>query len=281
MFRPLGFRLSPTVWLLLPAVGILIAIFAYPLAVIVLRSFTEPTVGLQNYTPLLSDGITGIVILRTLRVALIVSVATLIIAYPYAYAMTVVGPRTRNLLIVAVMLPFWTSVMARNFAWFMLMQRRGLLESMFSFFGIDNVVLLRTETGVLISMIQVLLPFMVLPLYSSLSTIDRRLLTAASSLGGTKLNIFFRIYLPLSAPGIIAGVSLVFITSLGFYVTPAVLGTPQQALISQLIALRVNELLDFGGAGAVATIVLGPDADVARVHAQGHLRAGGQDVTHP
>jgi putative spermidine/putrescine transport system permease protein len=170
--------------------------------------------------------------------------------------MTVVGPRTRNLLIVAVMLPFWTSVMARNFAWFMLMQRRGVIESLFSFFGIDNVVLLRTETGVLISMIQVLLPFMVLPLYSSLSTIDRRLLTAASSLGGTGFNIFFRIYLPLSAPGIIAGVSLVFITSLGFYVTPAVLGTPQQALISQLIALRVNELLDFSGAGAVATIVL-------------------------
>jgi putative spermidine/putrescine transport system permease protein len=240
----------------LPAVGLLVVVFAYPLAVIVLRSFTEPAVGLQNYTPLLSDGITVIVILRTLRIALVVAVATLIIAYPYAYTMTVVGPRMRNLLIVAVMLPFWTSVMARNFAWFMLMQRRGPIDSIFSFFGIDNVVLLRTETGVLISMIQVLLPFMVLPLYSSLSTIDRRLLLAASSLGGTKLNVFFRIYLPLSVPGIVAGVSLVFITALGFYVTPAVLGTPQQALISQLIALRINELLDFGGAGAVATVVL-------------------------
>src|SRR5262249_13588313 len=150
---------------------------------IVWRSISEPQLGLGNYIALLHDGVSMTVLLRTLRTALLVGLCTLVIAYPYAYAMTKVAPRARGILTLLVLLPFWTSVMARNFAWYLLEQRGGLIDKTFAAIGIDGVVLLGTVTGVTVAMVQVMLPFMVLPLYSSMSTIDRRLLDAATSLG--------------------------------------------------------------------------------------------------
>ncbi|MFJ6324714.1 MULTISPECIES: ABC transporter permease [unclassified Rhizobium] len=244
------------VWLLLPSTVLLLATFLYPLFSIAVRSFTDPELGLQNYTSLLTDDISIIIILRTLRIAAIVAVVTLLIGFPYAYMLTLVTPRMRAVLMTVALLPFWTSAIARSFAWTLLMQRGGLIETAFSWVGLPGMVLVRTSTGVTIAMAQVLLPYMILPLYSNMRGIDRRLLDAAASMGSPRWRAFLEIYLPLSLPGILAGLSLVFVIALGFYVTPAILGSPQEALVSQLIATRVDTLLDFGGAGALAVIVL-------------------------
>lgn len=245
-----------THWILLPSLALLIGVFLYPLASISLRSFNDPAWGFSNYTSLWTDGVTVVVIIRTIKVAAIVALVTAILAYPYAYTMTLVSPRMRNVLMVIVLLPFWTSVVARNFAWVLLLQRGGPVDVFFSSIGLDGMILLRTSTGVTIAMTQVLLPYMVLPLYANMRTIDRRLLDAATSLGTPRWRAFIDIYIPLSLPGLLAGISLVFVMSLGFYVTPAILGSPQEALASQLIAERISTVLDFGGASALAVIVL-------------------------
>lgn len=247
---------SISAWILLPSLLLLLGVFLYPLLSIAARSFTDPEFGLSNYVALWNDQISIVVIVRTLKVSAIVALVTLLIAFPYAYTMTLVSARTRNILMIVALLPFWTSVIARNFAWVLLLQRGGPVDVAFSWIGIDGVVLLRTSTGVTIAMTQVLLPYMVLPLYANLRGIDSRLLDAAMSMGSPRWRAFLEIYLPLCVPGILAGVSIVFVMSLGFYVTPAILGSPQESLVSQLIAMRVDTLLDFGGAGALAVIVL-------------------------
>ncbi|WP_410665089.1 ABC transporter permease [Amycolatopsis sp. lyj-84] len=249
-------RPASVAWLLFPAAAVVLVFFFYPLAAILWRSFTEPDFGVGNYLAVLGDEVQIRVLLRTLRTALIITVATLVVAYPYAYAMTLVGRRARTVLTLLVLMPFWTSVMARNFAWYVLEQRGGVIEKVLASIGFDGVVLLGSVAGVTVAMVQVMLPFMVLPLHSSMTGIDRSLLHAAGSLGASRPVAFLRVYVPLSMPGVLAGVSVVFIMSLGFYITPALLGTPQQALAAQVIGTQVNDLLDFAGAGALGAILL-------------------------
>jgi putative spermidine/putrescine transport system permease protein len=253
--RETGSR-AMTLLLLVPAVVASCLLFVYPLARIVVVSLTEPTVGLGNYLDLFTDGYTLRVLVRTLGVALAVAVLDLLMAFPFAYAMTVCGPRMRAVLFTIVLIPFWTSALAKNFAWMILFQRGGLVDRFLSStFGIDHP-LLGTTPAVLIAMSQVLLPFAVLPLYARLDQIDRRLLDAAQGLGASRMQAFRQVYLPLSAPGLIAAATLTFILSLGFYVTPALLGSPQQTLIAQLIMARVEQVLDFGGANAIGIFLL-------------------------
>jgi putative spermidine/putrescine transport system permease protein len=250
-------RTPAPAWLLLvPALGLLAAILLVPLGQSLLRSFGSPDFTLDHYTSLFTDGVTLTVLGRTAQTAIIVTLVTFLLGYPYAYLMTRVGPRMRGVLLTIVLIPFWTSVMARNFAWIILLQRGGPVQSVFEFFGAGNVVFYGSAVGVTVAMCQVLLPFMVLPLYSSLGSIDRKLLLAARGLGSSPLVAFWKIYWPLSRGGVVSGLILVFTLSLGFYVTPALLGSPQQSLIAQLLAQRTTQLLDFAGAGALGMIVL-------------------------
>jgi putative spermidine/putrescine transport system permease protein len=202
-----------------------------------------------------TDGYTVAILLRTVWVAFVVAVVTTVLAFPFAYAMTICSPLTRAILFTIVLIPFWTSATAKNFVFLALFQRDGVIDSFLQPFGI-NYPLIGTAFGVTIAMSQVLLPFSVLPLYASLGQIDRRLLDAAVGLGATRTRAFFRVYLPLSAPGLSAGLILVFVLSLGFYVTPAMLGSPQQAMIAQLIMTRVQLIFDLGGAGAIGIFLL-------------------------
>lgn len=242
--------------LAIPALIALGVFFVYPITLIVWLSFTSPEIGFGHYLSLLTDGVTVTVMLRTIAVGLIVGLATLIIGYPYAYSMTVVSPGWRTVMMTMVMLPFWVNIIARTFAWFILESRGGLIDQFFQALGTNGVVLLNTWGGVAIAMTQVMLPFMVLPLYTQMSTIDRGLLRAAASLGAKPVASFARIYMPLSLSGVMSGFSLVFVVTLGFYITPALLGSPDQALLSQIIATRVQKLLDFPGAGAAGMLLL-------------------------
>lgn len=242
--------------LLAPALALIIAVIVIPLASIFITSITTPSFGLSNYISLFTDGASIRVIGRTLLTAGVVTAGALLLGYPYAYAMSLAGPFWRMILTCAVLVPFWTSMTARNFAWMILEQKDGPIDRGVQLLGGPSTVLFGTFWGVVIAMIQVMLPFMVLPLFSTMSGIDRRLVSAAKSLGSGSLRAFGRVYLPLSLPGAVSGAVLVFALSFGFYVTPAILGSPQQALVAQLLADRTQKVLDFAGAGALGITVL-------------------------
>lgn len=241
--------------LLLPAVVAFCFLFAYPMAGVVRDSVTLPSAGIDNYLNLFTDGYTLQILLRTLWIALIVAVVDVLIAFPYAYMMTICGPRCAALLMTMVMIPFWSNATAKNFGLMVLFKRDGLVHDLTSLVGFDQP-LIRTTAGVVIAMSQVMLPFAVLPLYARLGQINRRLLDAAQGLGATRRVAFRQVYLPQAMPGLAASMTLVFILSLGFYITPAMLGSPQQSLIAQLIMARLSTVLDFGGASAAGVFLL-------------------------
>lgn len=248
------------VLLLLPLIAFLGVFFLYPLADMLRQSFTQfisPEVrGMDNYQWFFGTKVNVTVLGRTFQTALLVTLICLVLAYPYAYLMTIAGPRTRILMLGAVLVPFWTSLMVRNFAWIVLLQDGGPINDLLSVVGLGDVKLLGSGKAVLIGMAQVLLPFMVLPLYAVLRGIDRRLLLAAQGLGASPRAAFVRVYLPLSLPGVFAGSLLVFVLALGFFVTPALLGSPNNALLSQLIVTQVNQLLAFGRGGSMAAVLM-------------------------
>jgi putative spermidine/putrescine transport system permease protein len=253
-------RLRPVLnpgWLLLvPALALLTAVLFIPLFSSFWRSISDPEWGLSNYTKLLDDGVTLRVMVRTAWSAATVTVVAFLLGYPYAYLMTRVGPVGRSVLLTIVLIPFWTSALARNFGWLVLIYRGGPIQTFLSWLGFGEVTLYGTAAGVTLAMSQVMLPFMVLPLFSALGGIDRKLLLAARGLGSPPIVAFWKVYWPLSRGGAVSGMILVFTLSLGFYVTPALLGSARQSLVAQLLGQRTTELLDFAGAGALGTVVL-------------------------
>ncbi|MFD4972288.1 ABC transporter permease [Streptomyces sp. NPDC058424] len=243
-------------WLLLPALVLLAVLFLVPLGLMAWRSVSEPEPGAGNYSWFFTSDVALATLVRTLAVGAVVTLVTLVLSYPYAYLMTVVGARARIWLTLLVLLPFWTSLMVRTFAWVVLLQDSGVVNQVLGTVGLGPLQLIRTPAGVVIGMSQVLMPFMVLPLYAVMSGIDRRLLDAAQGMGARPATAFLRVFVPLSLPGVGAGALTVFITSLGFYVTPALLGSPDQALISQQIFTQVNGLLAWGRGGAMGVVLL-------------------------
>ncbi|GAA3675371.1 ABC transporter permease [Arthrobacter ginkgonis] len=250
-----GPRLSP-VLLLVPALALMVGVFAYPLAEAMWRSVSDPVLGGQNYEWFASGAANWAVLGRTLWIALLSAAICLGMAYPYAYLMVLSGPRVRAALVVIVLIPFWTSLMIRSFAWIILLQDSGIINGILGFLGLGPFELIRNTTGVLIGMVQVLLPFMVLPLYAAMSNVDLRLLQASSSLGARPFVTFTRIFMPLALPGVVSGSLLVFIQALGFYITPALLGSPSELLISQAIYLQVNGQLQWGHGSVLGVILL-------------------------
>lgn len=255
--EPKAPRPSGRAWLLLlPAYALLLGVFAYPLLESMWRSVSEPTLGFDNYVWALTNPNNVGVIARTFGNALLATVICLTLSYPYAYLMTIVSARARTVLVVIALIPFWTSLMIRTFAWIVLLQDGGVVNTMLSWIGVGPLELLRTNTGVIIGLSHVLMPFMVLPLYAVMSGIDLRLVTAARSLGARPLVAFLKIFVPLSIPGVAAGSLLVFIQALGFYVTPALLGSPSDSMLAQSIYAQVSGLLEWGRGGALGVILL-------------------------
>lgn len=235
-------------------------VFAYPVLQMFRLSFTEifgdESGWLGNYHWYLNDPVQMKILRRTFLVSFWVTSLCLLLGFPYAYLMTRVGSKVRLLMLGAVLLPFWSNLVVRTYAWVVLLQDSGPIKDLFGVFGLDHVRLLGNTTGVTIGATQVLLPFLILPLYATLSRIDLRLLDAAQSLGAKPRAAFFRIYMPLAVPGMLAGALIVFILMLGFYFTPALLGSSQNSLISQQIVVQVNQLLAFGRGGAMALVLL-------------------------
>jgi putative spermidine/putrescine transport system permease protein len=197
---------------------------------------------------------------RTLWVSLLITGICLVLGYPIAYLMANVPTRISNLLMIMVLLPFWTSLLVRTTAWIVILQREGVLNQFLIWLGLvdenNTFILIYNMAGTLIAMTQILLPFMILPLYSVMKTIPPSYVRAAESLGATPERAFFTVYFPNSVPGIGAGSLLVFILAIGYYITPSLVGGRTGQLISNFIAYHMQTSLNWGLAGALSGILL-------------------------
>jgi putative spermidine/putrescine transport system permease protein len=226
--------------LVLPLIAFLAVFFLYPLVQMARESMSG---GFSTYESIMTSPVYRKVFWNTLTIAGATTAICLVLAYPYAYVMNRVSPRVRLALMAFVLLPFWASLLVRSFAWIALLQDSGLVNQALQGLGLTDepLSLIRTTPGVLIGMVHIMLPYMVLPLYTAMARVDDRLLLAASSLGATPLRRFVRVFLPLTLPGLGAGCLLVFTISLGFYITPALLGAPSQAMLGEVIAEQVEQ----------------------------------------
>lgn len=244
--------------LILPLVLLLGWAFFLPIGQLLLTSVTEPTLSLQNYIRLITEPLYLRVILRTIWIAVLATVLALALGYPVAALMARPGSRITKIATVCVLVPLWTSVLIRSYAWIVLLERNGVINSALIRWGLISqpLPLLYTEGAVLMAMAHVLLPFMVLPIYSSLRSIPQDLPRAAANLGAGAFRTFFAVTLPLSLPGVFAGCLIVFVMSLGFYVTPALVGGPRTLMIATLIGQQATELLNWPFAGAISCVLL-------------------------
>jgi ABC-type spermidine/putrescine transport system permease subunit I len=252
-------------WALLavPPIAFLVAFFLLPLVVVSLRSvtdFSKPTDDiLANYSRFFASAANLRVLGNTFWVAALSTLVCLVLGYPYAYLMNLVRPRIAGLLLIAVLLPFWSSLLVRTYAWQVILRDTGIINSFLLDAQVieEPIPLIRTTLGVMLGMSQILLPFMVLPIYAVMRRIDPEFTRAAANLGAPPLAAFRRVFLPLSLPGVLAGALLVFVLALGFYITPALLGSPKDTMISQFIASAVQQRLDWGIGSTMAVILMG------------------------
>jgi len=197
---------------------------------------------------------------RTLEISFLVTVFCLILGYPVAYLLSTLPMRTSNLLLILVLLPFWTSLLVRTTAWIAMLQAQGVMNDLFVVFGIagdeDRFSLIYNKTGTLIAMTHILLPFMILPLYSVMKTIPPSYVRAAKSMGATNWTAFWRVYFPQSVPGIGAGALLVFILAIGYYITPALVGGQDGQMISNIIDFHMRSSLNWNLAAALGLVLL-------------------------
>jgi putative spermidine/putrescine transport system permease protein len=198
--------------------------------------------------------------MRTLSVSLLVTALCLFLGYPLAFYIATKPPTVANLLIFVVLIPFWTSLLVRITAWIVLLQNRGIINDVLVHSGLlssyNRPQLIYNLTGTIIVMTHVLLPFMVLPIYSVMKGISPLYMRAALSMGATPFGAFWRIYFPMTLPGIGAGAILVFISAIAYYVTPALVGGQSGQLIGNLIAYHMQESLNWGLASALAAMLL-------------------------
>jgi len=246
--------------ILLPAILVLLALFVYPLAGIVERSVYKPRAGytLQFYGQIWRVPVYLQVIGRTFRTSGLVTLTCLVLGYPLAYLLSTLRPRVARLVMILVILPFFTSIIVRTYAWMALLGRNGLVNEALTALGLVKkpLPLLYNQGGVLIGMTYVLLPYMVLTVYSVMRGIEPGLVRAAHSLGASRWQAFRRVFLPLSFPGIAGGTLLVFILGLGFFITPALMGGPSDMMIAMLIEREVEFTLNWSFASALAVILL-------------------------
>jgi mannopine transport system permease protein len=246
-------------WLLLtPLVVTLLLAFYLPIVQFLARSFLEPSPGLDNYIRMFDRPVFTTVLLRTFKTGLIVALGTLLLGYPVAYLMSTLRGRRLVLVAVIVVLPLWVSVLVRTYAWTVILGRNGTINQLLVGLGLVDrpVKFLNTEFAVWLAMVHILLPMMVLPIWSSLRNIPRDLAPAAQNLGASWPRVFLHIILPLSLPGVAAGMVLVFIISLGYFITPMLLGGPTTMMIASLIGQQATKLLDWPFAGALAGVLL-------------------------
>jgi len=242
----------------LPAIVLLVAFFVVPVAILLARSVTEPEPGLQNYAALLGSPTYARVFFNTFFVSGVVTLTTALIAFPVAWALALMPAFWARLLFGLILLSMWTNLLARTYAWMVLLQQTGLVNRTLMALGIidEPLVLVNNLVGVTVGMVYIMLPFMILPLYGVIRKIDPAILQAAALCGASRTQALFRVLLPLAAPGLASGGLMVFVMSLGYFVTPALLGGTSYMMLAELIVQQVQSLVNWGLGGAAAFILL-------------------------
>ncbi|WP_395069562.1 ABC transporter permease [Paraburkholderia silvatlantica] len=244
--------------LMVPALLTIVVLLVVPLAWLSWQSiYHDGAFTLVNYRRVFTGAYLDTFLL-TFKLSFIVTAVTLLLGYPVAYFAASIPPRWSALVLGMVILPFWTSVLVRTYAWLVLLQRTGLINKALLGLGlIDRPLQLSyNQFGTVIAMVHILLPFMVLPLYSAMQKIPANLSQAGASLGGSPLHVFLRVFLPLSMSGVLAGVTLVFVLCLGFYITPELMGGGKSMMVSMIVSRNVEIYNSWGAASAVSVALL-------------------------
>ncbi len=248
----------------LPAYTYLVVFFAVPLIIVVVYSFATRNRfrgtdlsgwNIDSYR-LLGDELIRQILFRSITLAVITTVICLLISYPFAYYISTRRPAVRNVMLVFVMIPFWTNFLVRNYAWYVILGTDGPLSTVTEFIGLGPTRLLFTQTAVVIGLVYGFLPFMILPLYASIERIDGRLLEASRDLYANGFQSFRHVLWPLSMPGAVAGSILVFIPSLGAYVTPEILGGAKTTLLGSYIVTQFLTASNFPLGAALSTVLM-------------------------
>lgn len=216
------------------------------------------TFSLEHYQRMWEQPSYGRTFWTTFEVSLLTTGICMLLGYPLAYFLSELPKRTANLCMIAVLLPLWTSLLVRTYAWLVLLQRRGLINGWGIELGLwdEPLALVHNLTGTLIGTVHVMLPFLVLPLYSAMRAIDRNYLRAAANLGASPMRSFWLVFFPLAMPGLATGALIVFVLCLGFYVTPAVLGGGKVIMVSSRIANDIEIFFNWGAASALGVVLL-------------------------
>lgn len=244
--------------LTLPALGLLILFFVLPVAMLLTRSVTEPVPGLGNYAELLGSSTYLRIFANTFIVSSLVTLVSLLIGFPVAWALAIMPSRAASIVFAILLLSMWTNLLARTYAWMVLLQRTGVINKMLLGMGLIDtpLPLVNNLTGVTIGMTYIMLPFIILPLYGVIRKIDPAILQAAALCGANRWQSLVRVLLPLAMPGMAAGALMVFVMSLGYFVTPALLGGTSNMMLAELIAQFVQSLVNWGMGGAAALVLL-------------------------
>lgn len=243
-----------------PALALVSVILFIPIAWLFSLSFVgdDGQLSLVHYQRMIDQPSYRTVFSTTLLLSLTVTACTVAIGYPLAYLLSKLSPRIANLCLLTVLLPFWTSLLVRTYAWLVLLQRRGLINTTLQDAGLidDPLPLVHNFTGAVIGMTHIMVPFLVLPLYASMRAIDPSHMRAAANLGASPARAFWDVFVPLSMPGLFTGISLVFVLCLGFYITPALLGGGRVIMIAMRIDMNLRLYNSWGAASALGVVLL-------------------------
>jgi putative spermidine/putrescine transport system permease protein len=249
---------TPWAWLLLPGSVFLVVLFVVPLTGLLLLAFGMPNWTLANFSRIGDTPVYLTVMRNTLEISVTVTALAFVLSYPIAYALTTGGTVLRTFLLIGVVLPYFTSTLARTFAWIVLLGRNGVVNQFLLELGwvSQPIPLLYNRFGVILGMTHIVMPMMILPMYTVMSSIDPKLMRAAKANGASPLAAFLTIFLPLSLPGLIAGILLVFIYCLGFYITPALMGGLSDVMITMAISSQILEQLNWNFGAALSVVLL-------------------------
>jgi putative spermidine/putrescine transport system permease protein/spermidine/putrescine transport system permease protein len=246
--------------LCLPALALGTVVLFVPIIWLVWQSFLgeNGSLTLRYYTQIVNEGAYLAIIGNTFEVSVLVTLCCILLGYPLAYMLVLAPPRIANLLLLGVLAPFWTSILVRTYAWIVLLQRHGVVNDALVGLGVidEPIQLVNNFTGTMIGMVHIMLPYMVLPLYGGMRAIDGSYMRAAANLGASPARAFWTVHARLSLPGFLAGLVLVFVLCLGFYITPAMLGGGHVIMIAQRIADSVSLYPTWGPASALGVVLL-------------------------
>lgn len=244
--------------LMLPALIVVSVLLLLPLGWLAWKSLLDPHLTLNHYIRIVEDPVYWSSFRVTFGVSFLVTAMAILLGYPLCYVLAQLPRRLAVLGLFLVLIPFWTSLLVRTYAWLVLLQRKGPINDLLIGLGLTDVPLelVHNFTGTVIGMLHIMLPFLILPLYATMRSIDFDYVKASASLGATPVRAFWTVYFPLSMPGLIAGSLLVFVLSLGFYITPELLGGGRVVMVSMLIQRNVELYFEWGAASSVAIVLL-------------------------